>query len=224
MNTIDNLWKNDKGFIWMLAISIITLVSSQLSEGILWESKLIVRAGFFFVTVIAVRSSSLSNLGKLLGYAIASAIWLLAVVMIRTETPRLNLIYTILVAGYMIYIITLVFRQIFTSRIITVYQIGGGVAAYILLGHIWASLYLALYILQPDSFQYGGAAIQPEGALKQLSYFSFVTLTTIGYGDITALGSVARVLVMIEGLLGQLFPAIFIAKLVSHQIEDSRKK
>jgi hypothetical protein len=224
MNAIDNLWTHDKGFIWMLAISIITLISTQLSGGILWESKLIMRAGFFFVTVIAIRTSSLSNFGKLLGYAIASAILLLAVAMIRTEAPNLNLIYTILVAGYMIYIITLVFRQIFTSRIITVYQIGGGVAAYILLGHIWASMFLALYIVQPDSFQYGGAVIQHDEALKQLSYFSFVTLTTIGYGDITASGPVARILVMIEGLVGQLFPAIFIAKLVSHQIEDARKK
>lgn len=138
--------------------------------------------------------------------------------------PGLNLIYTILVAGYMIYIITLVIRQIFASQTITAYQIGGGVAAYILLGHIWASLYLALYIIQPDSFQHGGAVIQNDEALRQLSYFSFVTLTTIGYGDITAVSPVARILVLIEGLLGQLFPAIFIAKLVSHQIEDSRKK
>ncbi|AYB35263.1 potassium channel family protein [Chryseolinea soli] len=224
MNAIDNLWKNDKGFIWMLVIATITLISSQLSEGILWESKFIVRAGFFFVTLIAIRSSTLSKFGKLLGYAIAAAILLLAVVMIREERPALNLVYTILVAGYMIYIITMVIRQIFTSQITTVYQIGGGVAAYILLGHIWASMYLALYIIQPGSFQYGGAAIQNDEALKQLSYFSFVTLTTIGYGDITAVGPVARILVMIEGLLGQLFPAIFIATLVSHQIEDSRKK
>jgi hypothetical protein len=224
MNAFDNLWKNDKGFIWMLAISIITLISTQLSEGILSESKFIVRTGFFFVTLIAIRSSSLSNSGKLLGYAIASAILLLAVVMIRTETPGLNLVYSILVAGYMIYIIALVIRQIFASQTITVYQIGGGVAAYILLGHIWATIYLAVYITQPDAFQYGGAAIQHDEALKQLSYFSFVTLTTIGYGDITAMSPVARILVMIEGLLGQLFPAIFIAKLVSHQIEDSRKK
>lgn len=224
MSAIDNLWKNDKGFIWMLAISTVTLISSQLSGGIFGESKFIVRAGFFFVTLIAVKSSSLSTLGKLLGYGIASAILLSAVVMIRTETPALNLIYTILVAGYMIYIITLVIRQIFASQAITAYQIGGGVAAYILLGHIWASLYLALYIIQPDSFQHGGAVIQNAEALRQLSYFSFVTLTTIGYGDITAVSPVARILVMIEGLLGQLFPAIFIAKLVSHQIEDSRKK
>jgi len=208
----------------MLAIALLTLISSQLSAGILWESKFIVRTGFFLVTLIAIRSSSLSNFGKLVGYAIASAIMLLAIVMIRSEMPTLNLIYTILVAGYMIYIITLVIRQIFASHTITVYQIGGGVAAYILLGHIWASMYLALFIIQPDSFQYGGATIQNAEALKQLSYFSFVTLTTIGYGDITAIGPVARILVMIEGLLGQLFPAIFIAKLVSHQIEDSRKK
>jgi len=224
MKAIDNVWENEKGFIWILVISIMTLISTQLSEGILWESKFMMRAGFFFVTVIAVRSSSLSHFGKIMGYAISSAILLLAMVMIRVETPGLNLLYTILIGGYMSYIITLVIRQIFTSPIISLYQIGGGVAAYILLGHIWAAVYLAIYIIQPDSFQYGGAAIQNAAALKQLSYFSFVTLTTIGYGDVTAVGSAARIFVMMEGLLGQLFPAIFIAKLVSHQIEDSRKK
>ena len=224
MNAIDSIWKNDKGFIWMLAVSIIILISSQLTEGIIWESKFIVRTGFFLATLIAVKSSSLSAFGKLMGYAIASAILLLAIAMIRTETQGLNLLYTILITGYMIYIITLVVSQIFASRIITAYQIGGGVAAYILLGHIWASIYLTIYIIQPDSFQYGGEVIQNHDALRQLSYFSFVTLTTIGYGDVTAVSSAARILVMMEGLLGQLFPAIFIAKLVSHHIEDSRKK
>ncbi len=223
-STFNSLWKHEKGFVWMLAISIIMLILPQLTEGILWENKLIVRIGFFLFTLIAVKSSSLSNVGKTIGYTIAFATMLLAIAIIRVEARSLNLLYSILATGYMIYIIALVVNQIFANRIITTYKIAGGVAAYILLGHIWASLYLAVYIIQNDSFQYGGEQIQGGEALKQLSYFSFVTLTTIGYGDIVAMSSVARVLVMLEGLLGQLFPAIFIAKLVSLQIEDSRKK
>ena len=223
MNTGNNLWKNDKGFVWMLAITLLVLISTQLTAGIIWESKFMVRAGFFLFTVIAIKSSSLSRIGKSVGYTIASALLLLAVAMIAYETQLLLLIYTSLATSYMIYIVVLVVNQIFTGGTITAYKIGGGIATYVLLGQIWASLYFAIYIIHPGSFQYGGELIKNEEAIKQLSYFSIVTLTTIGYGDITALSSVARMLVMIEGLLGQLFPAIFIAKLVSLQIEGSKK-
>jgi hypothetical protein len=220
----NNLWKDDKGFIWMLVISIITLISTQLTEGIVGQNKIFVRTGFFLFTLVAVKSSSLSTTGKSFGYAISAAILLLAIVLVQTESQGLNLLYTLLITCYMIYIIALVVSQIFASTIITTYKIAGGVAAYIIVGHIWAALYVAIYIMYPDSFQYGGEPIQSDEALKQLSYFSFVTLTTVGYGDITAVNSIARILMMLEGLLGQLFPAIFIAKLVSQQIEDSRKK
>ena len=53
-------------------------------------------------------------------------------------------------------------------------------------------------------------------------YFSIVTLTTLGYGDVLPVHSVARSLVVAEALIGQLYPAILIARLVSLQIETSR--
>ncbi len=223
MSAYNNLWKDDKGFIWMLVISLLILVSTQLTESILGENKLIVRIGFFLFTLVAVKSSSLPAVGKSIGYVISAVILLLAIVLTQTESQGLNLLYALLITCYMIYSIILVVSQIFASTIITTYKIAGGVTAYIIVGHIWATLYVAIYIMYPDSFLYGGEAIQSDEALKQLSYFSFVTLTTIGYGDITAISSTARIFVMMEGLLGQLFPAIFIAKLVSQQIEDSGK-
>jgi hypothetical protein len=223
MVTTANIWKNDKGFMWMLAISVVSLVSTQITIGLIWESKFIVRLGFFLFTIFAIRSSSLPSIGKVVGYFIASSLLLLAVVLIWFETASLILFYSALATGYMIYIITLVVNQIFTGGEITVYKIGGSVAVYILLGQLWASLYLTVHILDPASFLYGGEVIKNGDALKQLSYFSFVTLTTVGYGDIVAVNSVARLLVMMEGLLGQLFPAIFIAKLVSLQISNPTK-
>ncbi|MEQ1587584.1 MAG: potassium channel family protein [Cyclobacteriaceae bacterium] len=223
MNSIDNMWKSDKGFVWMLVISILTLISSQLTDGVIGESRFIVRVGFFLFAVIAIKSSALSSVGKLIGYIIPFLLLLLAIAMIRTETPFLLVLYSVVTSGFLFFIIILVVNQIFTGDKITVNKIGGGVAAYILLGHLWASLYLTIYIIDPASFQHNGEVIENEDALKHLSYFSFVTLTTIGYGDIIAVNSLARILAILEGLLGQLFPAIFIAKLVSQQIEDSKK-
>jgi hypothetical protein len=56
-----------------------------------------------------------------------------------------------------------------------------------------------------------------------LIYYSFVTLTTVGYGDITPLHPTARSLAMAEALIGQLYPAILIARLVSLRITPSRE-
>lgn len=223
MSVRSNLWRGDIGFIWMLVISLLVLISTQVTESIFGGDKLIVRIGFFLFTLVAIKSSALSSIGKSIGYTISAAILSLAIVLTQSESQGLSLLYAILITCYMVYIIALVVSQIFASEIITTYKIVGGVAAYILVGHIWATLYVAIYIMHPASFQYGGQVIQSGEALKQLTYFSFVTLTTIGYGDITALSSIARVLVMLEGLLGQLFPAIFIAKLVTQQIEDSKR-
>src|SRR5688500_15682283 len=222
MSLRKNLWKDDKGFIWMLAISILALISTQITSGILLESKFIVRVSYFLFTVIAIDSSSLRFSGKAVGYTIACSLMMLAIIMIWSETKTLVLVYTVLATGYMIFIIALVINQIFTGSVITVYKIGGGVATYILIGLLWSSLYFSVHIIQPASFRFGEAVNHSNEVLKQLSYFSFVTLTTIGYGDITPVSSAARVLAMLEGLLGQLFPAIFIAKLVSMQIEGSR--
>jgi hypothetical protein len=223
MKTNHNIWQNDQGFVWMLAITILSLITSQLDEGVFLESKFFVRGCFFLFTVIAVRSSALSALGKSIGYTIASMLLLIAIVMIWSEPPWLMLLYTMGATSYMLFIIALVVNQIFAGGRITVNKILGGVATYILIGHLWASLYITIYILQPASFQHSGELIEHSAALKHLSYFSFVTLTTIGYGDIIATGTAARILSMLEGLIGQLFPAIFIAKLVSLQIEHSRK-
>jgi hypothetical protein len=218
-----NLWQNDKGFVWMLIIAILLLISSQIATGLIWESKFLPRMGFFLFTIIAIQSSSLPSIGKSIGYGIASILLLLAVVLINTETQILLLIYTVLTTGYMIFVIVLVVNQIFTGESVTARKIGGGVAVYILLGVLWASVYVTIYILHPASFQHSGADIKNENAVRYLSYFSFVTLTTTGYGDVTAISSLARIFVMLEGLMGQLFPAIFIAKLVSLQIGSPKK-
>lgn len=223
MKPYTNIWKNDQGFIWMLVITVLSLITTQFTEGIIWESKFMVRVGFFLLTVIAVWASSLSTMGKSIGFTIAAILLLVAIALIRTEAHWLILLYTVSTTGYLIFIIALIVNQIFTGATITVNKILGGVATYILIGHVWASLYVTIYIINPASFQHSDGLIQQHEALKHLSYFSFITLTTIGYGDIIAMGTAARILAMLEGLIGQLFPAIFIAKLVSLQIEHSRK-
>ena len=107
--------------------------------------------------------------------------------------------------------------QIFREGPITRQRVQGSIVIYLLLGLIWAESYTLAAQLNPSSF----AGTLPEGqnALSaHLTYFSFVTLTTVGYGDILPASLVTRALANFEGLLGTLFPAILIARLVSMEI------
>jgi hypothetical protein len=105
-----------------------------------------------------------------------------------------------------------VLAQTFRAGPVTVHRIQGAVAAYLLLGLAWALAYELVALLTVGAFS--GAGL---GRLERPSfiYFSFVTLTTVGYGDVTPLHPVARSLAVGEALVGQLYPAILLARLVS---------
>ena len=91
----------------------------------------------------------------------------------------------------------------------------GAVCAYLLIGHTWTTLYMLLEVLHPGSF-YVGTAQNPDHMvnISDLSYFSIVTLTTLGYGDITPVTSTARSFAALEALFGVMYNAILIARLV----------
>ena len=108
---------------------------------------------------------------------------------------------------------------------VTGHRVRGAVAGYLLLGFACAYAYTLIDLLIPGAFQMPAADLQPgEVRSDAFVYFSVVTLTTLGYGDITAVHPVARSVVMIEALLGQLYPAILIARLVTLEMEARKNK
>jgi hypothetical protein len=108
---------------------------------------------------------------------------------------------------------------------VTGHRVRGAVAGYLLLGLTCAWAYSLIDSLIPGSFQMPAVDLQSrEARAEAFRYFSIVTLTTLGYGDITAIHPVARSVVMIEALLGQLYPAILIARLVTLQMETRKNK
>lgn len=103
---------------------------------------------------------------------------------------------------------------------ITWRRVEGAIAAYLLIGLLWAVAYQIVELLRPGSFRVGIGDYRVQ--LPQLGYFSFTTLATLGLGDVLPVTPPARSLVVLEALIGQLFPVILIARLVAMELEYRR--
>ncbi len=135
--------------------------------------------------------------------------------------PFWNCIINFLCCGLLTVVIAV---QVFKEGRVTANHIQGAVAMYLLLGLMWGFLYEAVALKDPAAFvRMGSSAQMPVDALKkELLYYSFTTLTTVGYGDIAPVHPGARMLAVLEAIVGQLFPAILITWLVSMQILHRR--
>lgn len=115
-----------------------------------------------------------------------------------------------------------VLRQVLTATHVTNDTISGAICGYLLLGLVFAFMYALVGLAYPGSFVMEGKAIISDKSrifyqheLSGLIYFSYVTLATLGYGDIAPKSAPARMLAALEAIAGQFYVAILIARLVS---------
>ena len=101
-------------------------------------------------------------------------------------------------------------RRIARHEIITGTTMLGAIAAYLALGIAFSFIFATIYRGNPESFK---AVI--DGGLGEFNYFSFVTMTTVGYGDITPVTNLARAVVVFQTIMGQIFLVVVVARVVS---------
>ncbi len=104
-------------------------------------------------------------------------------------------------------------RQILFAKEIDANRLYGAVCVYLMLGVIWALLYGTLERLDPSAFSGSLSVGSEEGNLEWL-YYSFVTLTTLGYGDILPVSATARALAYSQAVVGVFYMAMLVAALV----------
>ncbi|MEJ2698586.1 MAG: potassium channel family protein [Desulfuromonadales bacterium] len=121
---------------------------------------------------------------------------------------------------FLIFLTLVVLARVFREKgPVTSARVQGAVAAYLLFGITWGVLYKFLFFLFPASIHFPATAgVNPAEQGESLTYFSFVTLTTLGYGDITPVHPVTQMFVGFEALVGQLYPATLLARLVSLEL------
>jgi Ion channel len=108
-------------------------------------------------------------------------------------------------------------RSIFAPGRVTYHRVVGAVLLYLTIAIIFAAFFTFLGTLDPKAFI--GLSIQDSPKLAtQLIYFSFTTLTTTGYGDVSPVHPMARSLCNLEAIFGQLYPATLVARLVTLQL------
>lgn len=105
----------------------------------------------------------------------------------------------------------LIVRRVLARPVVTIQSIYGALSAYLVIGLMFAACYSAIQHLGGAPFFAGG---QPANT-QTFQYFSFTTLTTLGYGDFTAAGNGSRAIAVMEALTGQVFLATLVARLVA---------
>jgi len=135
-------------------------------------------------------------------------------------TPRLGIWSDACTLASVVTITVILLRQVFRSGPVTAMRIQGAIAIYLCFGMAWASAYHIVDHLVPGSFRANFGGLNSSG---EWIFYSFVTLTSVGYGDTVPVGQIARSLSILEVLTGQLFLAVTIARLVALQIVDSQR-
>jgi hypothetical protein len=106
-------------------------------------------------------------------------------------------------------------NRIFVETKVDKELIRGGICIFLMLGLFWSLLYQITSFIFPNSFNYPSSYLSSENFDFPFIYFSFTTLTTLGYGDVTPATPFAAALTNAEAIVGQLYPTIAIARLVA---------
>ncbi|MHC4287868.1 MAG: potassium channel family protein [Planctomycetota bacterium] len=129
------------------------------------------------------------------------------------------LVLLILYAVFYFLAIAILITKISSNTIITADTIKGGISIYFLLGFLWAVFYMILLTFDSDAL----TNMQRETASFDCYYYSFTTLTTLGYGDITPVTRYAKILALMEAVTGPVYLAIFVAQIIGLNIAQKMK-
>ncbi len=125
--------------------------------------------------------------------------------------------------GFLVTAIACVFRQIALTHEISFNRLTGAICVYLMLGILWATVYTTLTWISPNAIN-GLPPLDGHRFDSDAIYFSFVTLTTLGYGDIAPATATARSIAYMQAVVGQFYLAILVAGLVGAFIADRQSK
>ncbi len=212
----------DNNFIYLFISLLSLLLGIALAQDYSssWENEIF---PFFTLLMLALSVKSLHTqveFKKIIYVLIASIVLLFVVSKIFQST--FILYFNLLII--LIFFITsfwAAYKQVLFSGEINENKIIGSITLFLLLGLIWTVLYLILLVIDPSAFT-GIDANTWQSNFSQVAYFSFVTLSTLGYGDISPNTHLGEFLVYLEAIAGVFYMAIIVASLISVKFSNDK--
>ncbi|MFI5331344.1 MAG: potassium channel family protein [Desulfobaccales bacterium] len=221
----DHFWSNESGMTSLLIFSVAYLfVVCALSE--LSFGDLVADLMFSLIIVAGVLTVFKQRWVRFLVIGLAVATLALTWHQEIRPIESLAILNTVLKLIFLGFLFAVLIIQVFGAGAVTAHRIRGAIVVYLLLGGMWSLLYHLVALTIPNSFHLpeGLDPSNPAALGRVLTYFSYTTLTTTGFGDITPIRPLARTLAMFEALAGQLYLVITLARLVAQAIMAQKEK
>ena len=205
----------------LLALVVLLLASTFLDNSMIHEVFLVLL--FALVMLSAVRIASDRKSHRIVALTLG-VLWLVLGMwgLVSDDiVPRVgaHLVFT----GFNVYILGIIMGRVVGAAEVDFDILLGAAAVYLLIGIIWSTSFMVIHILDPEAFRLIHGEVRPY--FHQFLYFSFTTLTTVGYGDITPLSPFAQIWSTLEAVVGTLYIALLVARLVGmYQSQRSRPR
>ena len=208
--------KTNKAEVLLASLLLFILLSPVAAE--LAANRFVLGALSLPVMIVAAFYASRSKPHCIIAVVIAAA-WFCLSFLIPNTT---NTVWPYLLYGLLLGFVTYtILGQIFRAKTVDRSLIASAITVYLLLGASWGAVFMVVYLANPAAFH--APDVDPHYASVYFLYYSYVTLTTLGYGDITPISPTARISSVVEAITGVLYIAILIARLVSLIGHDIRK-
>jgi hypothetical protein len=211
-------WTREKSFTFLLIVLSIYIfgIIPFLSDDI--PGKI----SFLFLYYLLLTSSMgfiLNKYKTIKAFLLFALPFIFLIIEINIHSQWIQVLTDFIVAVYSIMLGSMILLRTFEKGEINVQRVQGAIIVYLLISLVFALIYHSIYILSTAKSFNGFLSTHR----KEFLYFSLCTLTTDGYGDIIPVSAVARSLSNLESLVGQLYPAVLIARLVSMELNYKKK-
>jgi hypothetical protein len=208
--------QGDRYGLLLATLIVVYLVSALTSSRVTQAIQVALLLG---ITLLALRVGTLSRRMVMLARSVALIGSLIAIALVAASgSKEVRAAASLWTAALLLVTVVIIVERVLRMDTVTIQSIYAALSTYIIIGLMFAALYAAIDSLTTAPFFASGE----KANIATFQYFSFTTLTTLGYGDFTAVGNFGRAVAVLEALTGQVFLATLVARLVAAYRTPSR--
>ncbi len=206
-------------FLFVLASLLSFLILSPLLKGFIGLSNLL-NIFLTFILLSSIYAVSQKMHQRVIALILAFPLLLSTWINYYIESPALSIVGTFSGILFFGYIVVIILSFVLKQAKVTLDVIYASIVVYLSLAMMWGMIFILVELLEPASL----TLVQERESSFHFFYYSFVTITTLGYGDITPTTEIARSLALLEAVIGQIYLVVLVARLVGIHIAQSMKE